>query len=157
MCCQICWRRILAFYFAAMIGLLGVNLFRIMDSPAKQSLMLECVRASYLVNSNNDFNGDSHIGRKKFSRFSDSIKVLSTSQSRYPVSAIGASVQGSVMLRVTFLGSGRIGKIRVINPLPCGLTERAIEAARKIEFYPESINEIPRSVTRRVQYNFTIY
>ncbi|MER3430211.1 MAG: hypothetical protein C4324_04050, partial [Blastocatellia bacterium] len=67
------------------------------------------------------------------------------------------NIQGSVTLRVTFLANGTIGPISVIKGLPYGLTEQAIAAAREIKFEPEMVNGVPRTTTRPVTYNFTIY
>jgi TonB family protein len=45
-------------------------------------------------------------------------------------------VQGTVVLQVVFAHNGEMQDIRVIRSLPDGLTEKAIEAARKIKFDP---------------------
>ncbi|MGC2237123.1 MAG: TonB family protein [Pyrinomonadaceae bacterium] len=65
--------------------------------------------------------------------------------------------EGIVRLRVTFLASGEIGEIVVINGLPNGLTEQAVEAARKIKFEPPKKNGVPYSVTKTVEYRFTLF
>jgi hypothetical protein len=54
-------------------------------------------------------------------------------------------------LKVTFLASGQIGSISTIKGLPNGLTEKAIAAARSIKF------ETGKTITRSVEYSFTIY
>jgi hypothetical protein len=41
--------------------------------------------------------------------------------------------------------------------LPYGLTEQAMEAARKMRFEPAMKNGIPYSVTKLVEYPFTLY
>ncbi len=65
--------------------------------------------------------------------------------------------QGKVVLRVTFLKSGEIGTISVISSLTKSKTESAVEAAKKIKFEPATRNGIPFSVTKPVEYSFTIY
>ncbi|MBX3245130.1 MAG: energy transducer TonB [Acidobacteria bacterium] len=66
-------------------------------------------------------------------------------------------VQGDVVLRVTFLASGDIGEVEVLKELPDGLTEKAIDAARKIKFEPREDNGVKKSVIRSISYSFTIY
>lgn len=67
------------------------------------------------------------------------------------------SISGKVNLRVTFLGSGQIGSVSAIQTLPFGLTDRAIEAARRITFQPKMQDGKAVSVTRLVEYTFAIY
>ncbi len=61
------------------------------------------------------------------------------------------------MLRVTFLADGRIGEVTPVAGLPLGLTANAIAAAKDIKFSPALKNGVPVSVTKMVQYSFTIY
>ena len=65
--------------------------------------------------------------------------------------------QGSVVLRVTFLANGKIGDIFLVSGLPDGLTEQAIEAAKKMTFEPQKVNGELKTVTKSLQFNFTIY
>lgn len=66
-------------------------------------------------------------------------------------------IQGTVNLRITFLETGEIGTINVITKMPFGLTRNAIEAAQKMRFKPMKQGGISTSVTKIVQYTFTIY
>ena len=65
--------------------------------------------------------------------------------------------QGKVVLSVQFLDSGEIGEISVISGLTKSLTNSSIEAARKIKFVPATKNGKPVSVTKPVEYVFTVY
>ena len=65
--------------------------------------------------------------------------------------------QGKVLLRVTFLDSGEIGRISVISGLTKGKTESSVEAAKKIKFIPAMKDGKPVSVAKPVEYIFTIY
>jgi len=85
------------------------------------------------------------------------IKILGKPRPGYTDQARQHNVQGIVLLRVTFLASGRIGRISAIKGLPHGLTAKAMAAARRIRFTPKMVNGTPRSFTKRIQYNFTIY
>lgn len=55
------------------------------------------------------------------------------------------------------MANGRIGSIKVLNDLPNGLTEEAIKVAKKIVFLPAKKNGQNITVTKTVQYNFSIY
>ncbi|HEY0426617.1 MAG TPA: TonB family protein [Pyrinomonadaceae bacterium] len=76
---------------------------------------------------------------------------------RYTDAARDSDIQGTVILKVTFLASGGVGSISAVSTLPYGLTEQAIAAAKKIVFLPPKRNKIAYSVTKAVSYSFTIY
>ncbi len=86
-----------------------------------------------------------------------SIKILSKPRPGYTDEARQNNVQGTVMLKVTFMSNGSVGGVSSIKGLPYGLTEKAIAAARQINFTPAMRNGQPYSVTKTIQYNFTIY
>ncbi len=54
----------------------------------------------------------------------------------YPESAMAAKIQGSVKLRILIDAGGQPGEIVVLNGLPCGVTERAIETVATWRFEP---------------------
>ncbi len=85
------------------------------------------------------------------------VKFLSKPQPKYTDAARQNNVQGQVTLRITFLANGQIGSISPVSGLSYGLTEQAIAAARQIRFEPAMRNGQPYSVTKSVQYTFTIY
>jgi len=86
-----------------------------------------------------------------------SVKIISKPKPGYTDSARVANVQGTVTLRVVFLASGQIGSISPVKGLPNGLTEQAIACARRISFEPAKNNGIPQTVTKLVEYSFSIY
>lgn len=90
-------------------------------------------------------------------RISSPLRVLSKPRARYTDAARTANIQGTVMLRVTFLASGQIGSITTIRGLGGGLTEEAIAAARGIRFEPAKVNGIPQTVTKPMEISFAIY
>ena len=85
------------------------------------------------------------------------IKVLSKVPAKYTDPARKNGTEGVVRLRVTFLASGEIGTVTPVTGLPYGLTEQAIAAARQIKFTPAMRNGVPMSVTKLVEYGFSIY
>lgn len=85
------------------------------------------------------------------------IKILSKPRPGYTDSARQANIQGTVILRVTFLASGQVGSISAIKGLGSGLTEQAIAAAHRIAFEPAKTNGVAQSVTKQIEYTFSIY
>lgn len=68
------------------------------------------------------------------------------------------NVTGVVRLRAVLEAGGRVGHISVVKGLPDGLTEKAINAARHILFFPAEVDD-GRAVSQYVtlEYNFNIY
>jgi protein TonB len=85
------------------------------------------------------------------------LKILSKPRPGYTDAARQANVQGTVLLRVTFLASGQVGNISAVKGLSNGLTEQAIAAARRINFEPAKVNGVAQSITRQIEYTFSIY
>jgi TonB family protein len=85
------------------------------------------------------------------------IRIISKPRANYTNEARTNYVQGKVVLRVTFKADSTIGAISVVSGLSDGLTERAIEAAKGIKFKPATRGGVPYSVTKPVEYTFTIY
>ena len=85
------------------------------------------------------------------------INILSKPQPRYTDAARTNNVQGTVTLKVTFSASGQVTGVAPINGLPYGLTEQAIAAARQIRFEPPKRNGVPYSISKSIQYTFSIY
>ena len=96
-------------------------------------------------------------GNAKPSKDVSRLKVVSKPPPRYTERARVSGIEGTVTLRVTFLASGGIGAITTVRGLPCGLTEQAIMAARKMKFVPKEANGVARTTTRPVSYTFKIY
>jgi TonB family protein len=67
------------------------------------------------------------------------------------------NVTGVVRLRAVLSSSGRVTNISVIKPLPDGLTERAIYAARHLMFFPAQKEGREVSQYIVLEYNFNIY
>ena len=84
-------------------------------------------------------------------------RLLSKPQPRYTEKARSNQVTGTVILMATFTADGKVTNIRVIEGLPDGLDECAIEAAKQIKFVPAQKNGIPISKEVRLEYNFNLY
>ncbi len=90
-------------------------------------------------------------------RANSKITILSKPKSSYTDLARIFGISGFVNLRITFLSNGTVGEIAAIKKLPFGITESAIEAAKRIRFEPEYVNGSPITVKKVLQYSFTIY
>jgi TonB family protein len=83
--------------------------------------------------------------------------ILYREKAKYTEEARQNKIQGSVVLQVVFNVNGSITDIRVIRGLPDGLTEKAIEAAKKIRFNPAVKNGVPVSVRGTLDFTFNLY
>lgn len=89
--------------------------------------------------------------------YSRQLLLLTKPRPRYTDDARQNNVQGTVELQVRFMGNGDIGSICAVKGLRRGLTEQAVEAAKRIKFVPAEIGGQPADVVRRVTYTFSIY
>ena len=64
----------------------------------------------------------------------------------YTPEAVQNKVEGKIILQLVVCSNGRVSDVRVDEPLPFGLTERAIEAIRKVRFQPALLGAQPVSV-----------
>lgn len=84
-------------------------------------------------------------------------RLLSKPEPQYTEEARKNSISGTVVLRAVFSSSGEVVQIRALRTLPFGLTERAIAAARQIQFVPAVKGGQPVSVSMQLEYNFNLY
>ncbi len=84
-------------------------------------------------------------------------RLLAKPEPQYTEEARRNQVTGTVTLRVVFSSSGEVVQIRALRPLPFGLTERAIAAARQIKFIPAVKGGRAVSVHMQLEYNFNLY
>ena len=75
----------------------------------------------------------------------------------YPDAAKGRGITGVVVLKCVFAANGKVTNIRVVQGLPYGLTERAIEAAKKIKFIPATKDGKFVSMWMQLEYNFNLF
>jgi TonB family protein len=84
-------------------------------------------------------------------------RVIKTPEPKYTKDAKKHKIEGTVILRCVFRSSGEVTDISVIQSLPDGLTERAIEAAKKIKFKPAVKDGHAVSMWMQLEYNFNLY
>jgi TonB family protein len=83
--------------------------------------------------------------------------VIMKPEPMYTEEARKKGTTGTVVLKVVFFSDGSVGKINTIADLPYGLTEKAIEAARKIKFIPAVKDGKFVSMWMQLEYNFNFY
>jgi TonB family protein len=83
--------------------------------------------------------------------------ITSKPEPLYTEEARKNQVTGTVRLRLILSASGQVTGITPLTKLPDGLTEKAIEAARKIAFTPAEKDGRKVSQYVTIEYNFNIY
>ena len=81
-------------------------------------------------------------------------RLLRKPQPSYTAKAEKERITGTVILKCVFASDGTVTHIQVIQGLPAGLTEAAIEAARKIKFIPATKDGRNVSMWMQLEYNF---
>jgi TonB family protein len=84
-------------------------------------------------------------------------QITSKPEPLYTEEARKNGVTGTVRLRLVLSAAGRVTGITPLTKLPDGLTEKAIEAARKINFTPAEKDGRKVSQYVTIEYNFNIY
>ncbi|HEV2802638.1 MAG TPA: energy transducer TonB [Pyrinomonadaceae bacterium] len=84
-------------------------------------------------------------------------QIISKPEPLYTEEARKNQVTGTVRLRLVLSASGQVTGITPITKLPDGLTEKAIEAARRISFTPAEKDGRKVSQYVTIEYNFNIY
>ncbi len=130
-------------------GIVGVGAVYLVMPAADQSPNYCRARKAQLVAGSSTFEPDNGVFTP--------IVVTSKPLAMYTETARRNNVEGSVLLKVTLLANGEVGSVRVVRGLPDGLTERAVDAARRIEFEPKRVDGVPVSVTQTFEYTFSIY
>ncbi len=83
-------------------------------------------------------------------------RILFKQRAAYTEEARQNGIRGAVILSVVFGADSHIYNIQIIRGLPQGLTETAIEAAKKIKFRPAIKNGVPVNVRMQVVYEFNL-
>lgn len=84
-------------------------------------------------------------------------RLLSTIQPAYTSLASLYGIEGAVQIRATFLPSGYVGSATAVNRLPMGLTANALAAAKFIRFEPKVENGVAQTITKTIEYYFSIF
>lgn len=84
-------------------------------------------------------------------------QIVSRPEPLYTEEARKNQITGSVSLRLILNANGTVSNIQPLSRLPDGLTEKAIDAARRIRFTPAEKDGRKVSQYATIQYNFNIY
>jgi TonB family protein len=76
---------------------------------------------------------------------------------KYTDQARASGISGRVRIAVLFGADGQVHYTLILQGLGSGLDEMAIDAARHIQFLPQTVDGKPVSVVRTIEYNFSIY
>ena len=82
-------------------------------------------------------------------------KLIRQVRPRYPVLAVQARIQGTVVLEATISELGSVEDLRVIEGHPL-LIERALEAVRQWRYKPTVLNGMPVRVVTRITVRFNL-
>lgn len=85
------------------------------------------------------------------------IKILSRTYATYLDLAKFYQIEGTVVLNVTYLATGKIGNISIVRGLPFGLNDQVIAAVNKMTFEPATQDGVAVDVTKRLEYSFSFY
>ncbi len=167
-------KRLLPFSMGFLSAVFVTSLFQAFGSLGQTSNVPEVVTSSHgrPYTCKNKFRGSSTgssrgfgsgsgtgsgIGTGTSSTDNGSLRILHKPRPQYTDEARSNGTEGTVVLRVTFLASGQIGSVQPVKELGDGLTEQAIAAARRLQFEPAIRNGTPLTVTKMVEYTFSIY
>ena len=84
-------------------------------------------------------------------------RLISKPEPEYTNKARSKQITGTIVLKCIFAADGTVVNIYVYAGLPYGLTEKAIEAARKIKFVPATKDGRNVSMWMQLEYNFNLY
>ena len=84
-------------------------------------------------------------------------RLVMKPEPRYTERARQEQTTGTVVLKVVFSSAGAVENIQTVRELPHGLTEQAIDAARKIKFIPAAKEGKFVSMWLQLEYNFNLY
>jgi TonB family protein len=157
---RVLFNHILPFVLGCLVGVAAFYLVVPFDVPAPKDVAgggsgsgicrkTETGRGSGAGSGSATFEPDGGISSPVF--------ITSKPRATYTDAARRNNVEGTVLVKITFLASGRIGNVSVLRGLPDGLTEQAVKAARQIEFEPKKVNGVPVSVAQTFEYSFDIY
>ena len=84
-------------------------------------------------------------------------RVLLKPEPQYTEEARKGGITGTVILSVVFSRDGQVTNIRAVQTLCCGLTEKAMAAAKLIRFEPATREGRAVSTYMQLIYNFNLY
>ncbi len=144
-------KRVLPFFAGLAIGLIPSWIF-----TGTSTLVSNSFQPAFVTS--RTYCDKSFKSSKKFVRTEERRKLQINSKPTpgYTEAARENSIEGNVVLRVTFKASGEIGTVTPVKSLAYGLTEQAIDAAKRIEFEPAMEGSRPVTVVKQINYTFSL-
>lgn len=123
-----------------------------LDEREREGLEARLAAARYYA-------GLSGADEPHFSSFEVTTKAVITARPEpgFTKEARRNNVEGIVRLRAVLAADGAVRHILVLKSLPDGLTEKAVEAARRIRFRPAVKDGRPVHQAVQLEYNFNLY
>lgn len=84
-------------------------------------------------------------------------RLVSFAKAKYTEAARQAHVQGEVIISIVITSEGNVSRIIVLQALSHGLTDKALEAARKCRFSPGMKDGKPVNVRMNMAFAFNVY
>lgn len=84
------------------------------------------------------------------------VRLMNQPEPVYTAAARKHEVTGMVVLKAVFSSTGIVSNFEIIQGLPYGLTESAIQAARKIKFVPATKDGKKVAMWMQLEYNFNL-
>lgn len=106
-----------------------------------------------------DHRGLRYAGRKDLMTVEGDVtapRAIQKEAPRYTETARAEGTQGLVILQLVIDDRGQVTEVEVLKGLPYGLTEQAIETARKWKFEPATYQGKPVSVLYNITFNFRL-
>jgi len=169
MCCKSFWKRVVPFVLTLILGLSAGSLLRKENfdnknheniTPLNKIIYRDKEGTGTASCSYSPIKSDAFVSIKPLEHSrsrTGKLQITSKPLAKFTDDARRNGTEGSIRLRVVFTASGQIGNVVSLSELPDGLTEQAIAAAKQIKFEPAFRNGVPISVTKIIEYNFTIY
>ena len=103
--------------------------------------------------------GLSDSGEPHFNSFEVTARAVITAKPEpgFTERARRNDVEGLVRLRAVLAADGTVRHILVVKELPDGLTEKAVEAARRVRFRPAVKDGQPVNMVVQLEYHFNVY
>jgi hypothetical protein len=86
-----------------------------------------------------------------------SVLIVNRQSAAYTDEARMYRESGKLQTRLTFSQEGHISKVGILSTLKYGLLRQAFFAAIRIKFLPAEKDEKPKTVTKIVEYSFSLY
>lgn len=149
---QFCLGRILAIIFLLSAGAVGAaQSGRVKSPPAPDSKGGNTTSAAPTTEK-----GDAVEPVFDFREVTRKAVILKKPSPGYTKAAKKHRVVGTVVLRAVLTSRGTVERITVLKELPDGLTEKSVEAAKKIKFTPAEKDGKPASQWVTLEYIFAI-